>query len=145
MVGRPARQPQPAGKPWLRRYPPDDRTPDYPPVGQPLKHPHRRARVVRPPRREEAPDRGYPRDPTRDPQLVWKGKDEQDAHDLQVPAVPIYIGKTIDPLALIVLGEVRRGIESGRRPDAGSRSQPRRLRYADFADPDGNTWLLQEA
>jgi len=43
----------------------------------------------------------YPRDPTLDPQLVWKGKDEQDAHDLEVPAVPIYIQATIDPLALI--------------------------------------------
>jgi hypothetical protein len=36
-----------------------------------------------------------------DPQLVWKGKDEQGAADLQVPAVPIYIQETIDPLALI--------------------------------------------
>ena len=34
----------------------------------------------------------YPRDPTLDPQLVWKGKDEQDGRDLEVPAVPIYIG-----------------------------------------------------
>ena len=30
----------------------------------------------------------YPRDPSLDPQLVWKGKDEQDAADLEVPAVP---------------------------------------------------------
>jgi adenine-specific DNA-methyltransferase len=43
----------------------------------------------------------YPRDTTLDPQLVWKGKEEQDASDLQVPAVPIYIGETIDPLALV--------------------------------------------
>jgi adenine-specific DNA-methyltransferase len=43
----------------------------------------------------------YPRDPTLDPQLVWKGKDEQDSHDLEVPAVPIYIQETIDPLALV--------------------------------------------
>jgi adenine-specific DNA-methyltransferase len=43
----------------------------------------------------------YPRDPTLDPQLVWKGKDEQDADDLKVPAVPIYIAETIDPLALV--------------------------------------------
>ena len=43
----------------------------------------------------------YPRDPTLDPQLVWKGKDEQDAKDLEVPAVPIYIQETIDPLALV--------------------------------------------
>ena len=37
-----------------------------------------------------------PRDPTLDPQLVWKGKDEQDGAPLEVPAVPIYIGETID-------------------------------------------------
>jgi adenine-specific DNA-methyltransferase len=43
----------------------------------------------------------YPRDTTLDPQLVWKGKDEQDADDLKVPAVPIYIAETIDPLALV--------------------------------------------
>jgi len=33
----------------------------------------------------------YPRDPSLDSQLVWKGKDEQDARDLEVPIVPIYI------------------------------------------------------
>jgi len=27
----------------------------------------------------------YPRDPSLDPQLVWKGKDEQDQRDLEVP------------------------------------------------------------
>jgi adenine-specific DNA-methyltransferase len=43
----------------------------------------------------------YPRDPTLDPQLVWKGKDEQDAHPLAVPAVPIQIQETISPQALI--------------------------------------------
>src|SRR5688572_13632355 len=43
----------------------------------------------------------YPRDPTLDPQLVWKGKDEQDGRELEVPAVPIYIQETIDPLALV--------------------------------------------
>src|SRR5450756_1831636 len=41
----------------------------------------------------------YPRDTTLDPQLVWKGKDERDADDLKVSAVPIYIAETIDPLA----------------------------------------------
>ena len=43
----------------------------------------------------------YPRDPSLDPQLVWKGKDEQDAKDLAVPAVPIYIQEKIAPQALI--------------------------------------------
>ncbi len=43
----------------------------------------------------------YPRDPSLDPQLVWKGKDEQDAQDLAVPAVPIYIQEKIHPQAII--------------------------------------------
>src|SRR3989337_3524053 len=43
----------------------------------------------------------YPRDPSLDPQLVWKGKDEQDATDLAVPAVPIYIQEKIQPQAII--------------------------------------------
>jgi adenine-specific DNA-methyltransferase len=43
----------------------------------------------------------YPRDPSLDPQLVWKGKDEQDRADLAVPAVPIYIQEKIQPLAII--------------------------------------------
>jgi len=43
----------------------------------------------------------YPRDPSLDPQLVWQGKDQQDAEDLQVPIVPIYIQEKIHPQALI--------------------------------------------
>ncbi|HEU0164585.1 MAG TPA: site-specific DNA-methyltransferase, partial [Thermomicrobiales bacterium] len=43
----------------------------------------------------------YPRDPSLDPQLVWKGKDEQDRQDLAVPVVPIYIQEKIQPQALI--------------------------------------------
>ena len=45
----------------------------------------------------------YPRDPSLDPQLVWKGKDEQDAHDLAVPAVPIYIQEHIKPQNIVEL------------------------------------------
>ena len=43
----------------------------------------------------------YPRDPSLDPQLVWKGKEEQDSHDLAVEVVPIYIQEKIHPQALI--------------------------------------------
>lgn len=43
----------------------------------------------------------YPRDPDLDPQLVWHGKDEQDARPLEVPAVPIYIQEKIHPQAII--------------------------------------------
>ncbi len=43
----------------------------------------------------------YPRDPSLDPQLVWKGKDEQDRQDLAVPVVPIYIQEKVHPQALV--------------------------------------------
>ena len=43
----------------------------------------------------------YARDPSLDPQLVWKGKDEQDRQTLEVPAVPVYIQEKIQPRAII--------------------------------------------
>lgn len=43
----------------------------------------------------------YPRDPTLDPQLVWKGKDELDGEDLVADAPPIYIQEKIDPRVLV--------------------------------------------
>jgi adenine-specific DNA-methyltransferase len=43
----------------------------------------------------------YPRDPSLDPQLVWKGKDEQDASALEVPVVPVYIQEKVHPQALV--------------------------------------------
>lgn len=43
----------------------------------------------------------YPRDPSLDPQLVWKGKDEQDGHDLEVPVVPVYIQEKISPQVIV--------------------------------------------
>lgn len=43
----------------------------------------------------------YPRDLSLDPQLVWKGKDEQDSEDLEVSAVPIYIQEKIHPSVII--------------------------------------------
>lgn len=52
----------------------------------------------------------YARDPSLDPQLVWKGKDEQDQEELTVPAVPIYIQEKIHPQAIIedIRAEARR-------------------------------------
>src|SRR5579859_8283047 len=35
-----------------------------------------------------------------DPQLVWRGKDEQDWSDLVIPAPPLYIQEKIHPKAL---------------------------------------------
>jgi adenine-specific DNA-methyltransferase len=43
----------------------------------------------------------YPRDPTLDPQLVWKGKDELDGEDLVADAPAIYIQEKIDPRVII--------------------------------------------
>jgi len=51
----------------------------------------------------------YPRDPSLDPQLVWKGKDEQDQQDLAVPALPIYIQEKIHPQAIIE--DIRRTVQ----------------------------------
>jgi len=43
----------------------------------------------------------YPRDSSLDPQLVWRGKDEQDSEPLAVPVVPIYIQEKVKPQAII--------------------------------------------
>jgi adenine-specific DNA-methyltransferase len=78
----------------------------------------------------------YPRDPSLDPQLVWKGKDEQDRNPLSVPAVPIYIQEKIHPQAIIE--DVRA------RAAAGKRQQPDL--FADFnglADPSQRTDFYQ--
>jgi adenine-specific DNA-methyltransferase len=59
----------------------------------------------------------YPRDPSLDPQLVWKGKDEQDREDLGVPVVPIYIQEKIHPQAII--DDLRKETERGQEPGMG--------------------------
>ena len=41
------------------------------------------------------------RDRSLDPQLVWKGKDEQDARPLEVPAVALHVQEKIHPQAII--------------------------------------------
>jgi adenine-specific DNA-methyltransferase len=43
----------------------------------------------------------YPRNTDLDPQLVWRGKDEQDWSDLVVSAPPLYIQEKIHPKVLI--------------------------------------------
>jgi adenine-specific DNA-methyltransferase len=50
----------------------------------------------------------YPRDPSLDPQLVWKGKDEQDRQPLEVEVVPIYIQEVIEPSVIIDAIEARK-------------------------------------
>jgi adenine-specific DNA-methyltransferase len=65
----------------------------------------------------------YPRDPSLDPQLVWKGKDEQDAEDLAVPVVPIYIQEKIHAQALI---------EDVRAHSEGHKEEAQASLFADF-------------
>src|SRR5579883_2403362 len=42
-----------------------------------------------------------PRNPDLDPQLVWRGKDQQDGRDLVVNAPPLYIQEKVHPKVLI--------------------------------------------
>jgi len=65
----------------------------------------------------------YPRDPSLDPQLVWKGKDEQDSADLEVPAVPIYIQEKIHPKYII---------EDLRAQAKKEKPEPQMQLFADF-------------
>ena len=53
-----------------------------------------------------------------DPQLVWRGKDEQDWSDLVVPAPPLYIQEKVHPKVLI--DDLRRQTEKsdGKKKDA---------------------------
>ncbi|WP_025769256.1 DNA methyltransferase [Thioalkalivibrio sp. HK1] len=43
----------------------------------------------------------YARNPDLDPQLVWKGKDEEDREPLRVDAVPIYVQEHIQPKVIV--------------------------------------------
>jgi adenine-specific DNA-methyltransferase len=52
--------------------------------------------------KDKAPQRvPYPRNRDLDPQLVWRGKDEQDWSDLIVQAPPLYIQEKVHPKVLI--------------------------------------------
>lgn len=70
----------------------------------------------------------YPRDPNADPQLVWRGKDEQDAAPLTVPAVPLYIQEKIDPRALV---------EDLRRTGKAGKPKEQLLLFEDFDGLEG--------
>lgn len=55
------------------------------------------------------------RDPDLDPQLVWRGKDQQDWSDLVVNAPPLYIQEKVHPKVLI--DDLRRMSETGATDD----------------------------
>ncbi len=65
-----------------------------------------------------------------DPQLVWRGKDQQDWSDLVVQAPPLYIQEKVHPKVLI--DDLRRRTREGRRDreDAAAETQPDL--FADF-------------
>ncbi|MFO7773013.1 MAG: site-specific DNA-methyltransferase [Dehalococcoidia bacterium] len=85
-------------------------------------------------KREDAAARQlkYPRNTDLDPQLVWRGKDEQDWSDLVVHAPPLYIQEKVHPKVLIddLLNQTKeaRSQTDGFQPDL----------FADFNGmPDG--------
>ena len=66
-----------------------------------------------------------------DPQLVWRGKDEQDRSDLSVQAPPLFIQEKVHPKVLI--DDLMRRTEAGReRPEAQLDL------FADFNGLEGN-------
>ena len=81
-----------------------------------------------------------------DPQLVWRGKDEQDRADLVVPAPPLFIQEKVHPKVLIddLAASSRWSVASGRDADHGSHgtdhwSLAQTNLFADFNGlPDGN-------
>ncbi|MEX1164394.1 MAG: site-specific DNA-methyltransferase, partial [Nitriliruptor sp.] len=67
----------------------------------------------------------YPRDASASPQLVWMGKDDQDADDLTVAAPPVYIQEKIHPQVII---------ENLRRTAAAGELEPELTLFEDFRD-----------
>ncbi len=72
---------------------------------------------------EAGPAKVLLRDPSLDPQLVWKGKDEQDAADLAVPVVPVYIQEKVHPKAIV---------ENLRQTAAAGEREPELTLFDDF-------------
>src|SRR5205085_326062 len=85
-----------------------------------------------------------------DPQLVWRGKDDQDWSDLVVPAPPLFIQEKVHPKVLIddlrrqsEAAELARKLASG----AGARTVEQQIDlFADFnglPDTDARTEFYQ--
>ena len=74
----------------------------------------------------------YPRDPSLDPQLVWRGKDGQDADDLRVDDVPIYIQEKVQPQAIIA--RLRSASAQGEQLDLDLFSDFNGIEFDDLVD-----------
>src|SRR5437016_12776030 len=86
----------------------------------------------------------YQRNPDLDPQLVWRGKDQQDWSDLVVQAPPLYIQEKVHPKALIddllQQSKARRDEASPSMPDlfADFNGLPDKEALTEFSRPDAN-------
>ena len=85
----------------------------------------------------------YPRNTDLDPQLVWRGKDEQDWSDLVVHAPPLYIQEKVHPKVLIDdLISMAGDRESAKASDKKSSGQVQYTQLSLFDDfngvPDGD-------
>ncbi len=86
----------------------------------------------------------YPRNTDLDPQLVWRGKDEQDWSDLVVQAPPLYIQEKVHPKVLIddllKQSKTARSKESGAQTDlfAAFNNLPKNADKTDFYSHDQN-------
>ena len=65
-----------------------------------------------------------------DPQLVWRGKDEQDSADLEVNVPPLYIQERVHPKALV--DDLMRQTAKRRESEGESRQQGFADLFADF-------------
>jgi adenine-specific DNA-methyltransferase len=97
-------------------------------------------------KKEQSPIRvAYERNRDLDPQLVWRGKDEQDWSDLVVQAPPIYIQEKVHPKVLIddLLRETKERKDTGWRPPqfdlfADFNGSPKDADKTDFCQHDQN-------
>ncbi len=72
-----------------------------------------------------------------DPQLVWRGKDEQDWSDLVTHAPPLFIQETVHPKVLI--DDLLRQSQRGAAERAAAKADFQADLFADFNGvPDGN-------
>ena len=80
-----------------------------------------------------------------DPQLVWRGKDEQDWSDLIVQAPPLYIQEKVHPKAII--DDLKRASQTrAKAAEAEAGGAPQFDMFADFnglPDPDAATEFYQ--
>jgi adenine-specific DNA-methyltransferase len=91
--------------------------------------------IVREDQQSPVPVR-YPRNPDLDPQLVWRGKDEQDWSDLVVHAPPLYIQEKVHPKVLI--DDLMRQTEKAKWESEGSKMVQLDL-FSDFNGvPEGD-------